>query len=651
MARLRMTNADYVAIAVSPALVMALIGSLVFFLVQVFYVGAFTVRLNSVLALFVFATVLIARIAIEMGSERAAAFSMPLGILVFIAMGTFVEHPGPFSWLINLGLMTVIWWSAHKLTWDCTVIDDNQDSSGEGLLGRVGFDPPEAAATTAPAAAASSTSKSKQPKGGPPAANELFNDPAEGEAKPTLWQRIASAGSGPHTPGLWVLYFSLAALPLFGIGQSWIPASDVDRRRYAFGLLAVYVAAGLSLLVTTSFLGLRRYLRQRNVEMPAPMAVTWVSLGAVLILVVMFAAALLPRPSAEYALAKPPWQVGSPGDNSSNRMSVGNEGTVDPDADQRVTSDNQAQAPQTGEASVDSQSDQMAPGEEGGKKGESNESSGESASRDSSAEGESTPAGEQSSEESSSSERSEGNASGEANRAEEAADGGEGQPPSAEQRAGEGSDAGETAPAKPQAAEQGVMEPQAPQAPSMPDVSAMLQTLTGSIGAVLKLLLYAALAVGIAYFAWRRWPAIVQAFKEIMQMLRDLLARLFGGKPSGIGAAEEEAAGAAAIPRRTFAEFTDPFLSGRDRQASPVELVRYTFEAFEAWSGDRGQPRSLDQTPQEFLRLAAPPASPLHEEARRMVRLYSEAAYASGKVSREAAAGLRQLWHLMQSVR
>ena len=645
MARLRMTNADYIAIAVSPALVMALVGSLVFFLVQVFYVGDFTSRLNSVLALFVFATVLIARIAIEMGSERAAAFSLPLGILVFIAMGTFVEHPGPFSWLINLGLMTVIWWSAHKLTWDCTVIDDNQDSSGEGLLGRVGLDPPEGAAATAGAAttgAAASTAKGRQ--GAPPAANELFNDPAEGEAKPTLWQRIASAGSGPHTPGLWVLYFSLAALPLFGIGQSWIPASDVDRRRYAFGLLAVYVAAGLSLLVTTSFLGLRRYLRQRNVEMPAPMAVTWVSLGAVLILVVMFAAALLPRPSAEYAMAKPPWQVGSPGDNSSSRVSVGNEGTVDPDAEDRVTSDNQAEAPQTGEASAEALSEQTAPGEGGKKPGESSDSSEEAASGEPQSEGEASTAGEQALEESSPGERSEGDAS----RSEEVADSGENQAPSEEQQAGEGSEPSETA-AKPQAAEQAA--PQGSQGSRMPDVSAMLQTLTGSIGAMLKLLLYAALAVGIAYFAWRRWPAIVQAFKEIMQMLRDLLARLFGGKPSGIGAAEEEAAGAAAIPRRTFAEFTDPFLSGRDRQASPVELVRYTFEAFEAWSGDRGQPRSPDQTPQEFLRLAAPHASPLHEEARRMVRLYSEAAYASGKVSREAAAGLRQLWHLMQSVR
>ena len=93
------------------------------------------------------------------------------------------------------------------------------------------------------------------------------------------WQRLTRAKAGPHTPGLWVLYFSLAALPLFGIGQHWIPAADVGRRRYAFFLLLVYVAAALSLLVTTSFLGLRRYLRQRRIEMPAPIAATWVALA------------------------------------------------------------------------------------------------------------------------------------------------------------------------------------------------------------------------------------------------------------------------------------------------------------------------------------------------------------------------------------
>src|ERR1700752_3016296 len=67
--RLHMTSVDYLAIAISPALIMALVGSLVFFLIEVLYVGDWVGRLNYAFGLFVFATVLIGRISIEMGAE------------------------------------------------------------------------------------------------------------------------------------------------------------------------------------------------------------------------------------------------------------------------------------------------------------------------------------------------------------------------------------------------------------------------------------------------------------------------------------------------------------------------------------------------------------------------------------------------------
>jgi hypothetical protein len=638
-----MTNADYVAIAISPALVMALVGSLVFFLIEVLYVGNYTGRLNYVFALFVFATVLIARIAIEMGSERAAMFSLPMGLLMFIALGKFVEHTGPLGWLVNLCLLAAVWWASHKLTWDCTVIDDNQDSSGEGLLGSVGLDPPENAAD-APPPMAPAAKKSLAASG--MSANELFNDRADGEAtKLSLWQRVASAGTGPHTPGLWVLYFSLAALPLFGIGQLWIPTSDVGRRQYAFGLLAVYVAAGLSLLVTTSFLGLRRYLRQRNVEMPAPMAATWIAMGAALIVVVMFAAALLPRPAAEYAAAQPPWRLGSRNDQSSSAVSVGSEGTVDADAEEQVTSDNQPDAAVTGEASPDAATGESTAGSEPGKgqpagqgqqEAQDSSSSGTQSSLDSNANGEPPQDAKQSSP------------------AEDADRAGEGESPSDQTQDERDAPQEQTADESQADAqsEQGSTASES-SSPSMqpPNFSAILGALSNSLADIVKMIAYILLGVAIAYFAWRNWPAIVRAFLEIVQMIRDLIARLFGAKAAATVGSDVESSAPKAPPRRSFSEYTDPFLSGRDRQTSPNELVRYTFEAFEAWSGDRGQARSPEQTPQEFVRLAAPPASPLHEEARRLLQLYSAAAYASASIPRDAAAGLRQLWHLMQSAR
>jgi hypothetical protein len=634
--RLRMTNADYVAIAVSPALVMALVGSLVFFLIEVLYVGDYGVRLNYVFALFVFATVLIARISIEMGSERAAMFSLPLGLVTFLALQRFVEHQSSFSWLINLTLLGVVWWCAHKLTWDSTVIDDNEDSSGEGLLGRVGLDGRDEVAADGAAD------------------NELLAAEASAAARP-WWRRLGQTPSGPHTPGLWVFYFSLAALPLFGIGQRWIPADEVGRRRYAFGLLAVYVAAALSLLVTTSFLGLRRYLRQRRVEMPAPMSVTWVALGAALILLVMFAAALVPRPKAEYALARVPWQAGSPGGQGTTRYSVGKEGAVDPEAREGVISE-RADAPRGD--SQQSQQDSNEASEQSGGTAEAS-SAGSDGSRQ-------TAEGSQSSspdDQAASGDAGQPNEPANQQQADrEAGDASRGQPSQAERgdqqqgpRDGEtanrdeettssgGNSENETNGAVDNTAARGLLD----HAAATPSAPQLVSTHATSLATGLKLLFYAILALAIGMFAWRHRAALLQAAADLLRELRAFFARLLGGRTAPV---EAEAETAALGPRRrTFGEFTDPFATGRDRQLPPVELVRYTFEAFEAWAGDRGQPRTPDQTPQELVHRALAPQTPMYAEARQMAQLYGQAAYASASISREAASKLSSLWHMMRT--
>ena len=72
---------------------------------------------------------LIARISIEEGQERAmlfgAALAMAAGFAV-MRMSDVVLLP----WL----LLALVWWAADKLTWDCTLIDEDEDSSGRGLL-------------------------------------------------------------------------------------------------------------------------------------------------------------------------------------------------------------------------------------------------------------------------------------------------------------------------------------------------------------------------------------------------------------------------------------------------------------------------------------------------------------------------------------
>ncbi|MFV2069861.1 MAG: DUF4129 domain-containing protein [Pirellulales bacterium] len=166
------------------------------------------------------------------------------------------------------------------------------------------------------------------------------------------------------------------------------------------------------------------------------------------------------------------------------------------------------------------------------------------------------------------------------------------------------------------------------------------------IGAILKLLFYAVIALIIGYLGWKNRRRLLAALADLMGQLRDLLARLLGRKPSAINDETDEPSAPRKVAPPTFAQFQDPFLSGRS--LAPEHLVRYTFEAFEAWARDQGIARRADQTPHELVRLAVPPQTDLSSEARRMVRLYNSLAYAGVKVPREQAARLQTLWALMR---
>ncbi|HTN76911.1 MAG TPA: hypothetical protein VL096_16750, partial [Pirellulaceae bacterium] len=302
MRRLPQTLADYVVVAISPALIMALIGSLVFFLLEVFYQGEYQARLQYVFALFVLATVLIGRIAIEEGSSHAALFALLMAIVTGLAMMRFVEfqaNVSPFiHLLINLSLMGLVWFSAHQLTWDCTVIDETVDASGSGLLDKFTW-------FRQPTLPGSSTSLA---------------------AWIACLQAWLQRPRQPHALGRWVVYFGVATLPLFGVGQWFLPVHEVGRRRYAFLLLCLYLASALGLLLTTSFLSLRRYLRQRQLEMPIAMTAVWLTTGGLLIGVTVLVAAILPRPAAEYEIAELPIVFGSPGQQKTSQRAVGKDG-------------------------------------------------------------------------------------------------------------------------------------------------------------------------------------------------------------------------------------------------------------------------------------------------------------------------------------
>src|SRR4051812_36906754 len=106
------TFADYLVIGVSPILIMLLVGSLMFFLVQVFYRGA-PLSVRWVLFWFVIAIVLVSRIGIEQGVMQAQIYGAGLAI----ATCFYLNQTQP-SLLIDTLLLGIVWWCAHKVTWD-----------------------------------------------------------------------------------------------------------------------------------------------------------------------------------------------------------------------------------------------------------------------------------------------------------------------------------------------------------------------------------------------------------------------------------------------------------------------------------------------------------------------------------------------------
>ena len=263
------TPADYLVVCISPVLIMLLVGSLSFFLIQVFFRGEAVGSVRWVMFWFVLAVVLVARIGIEQGTGQAAVYGLALAAATWLYLIRI--HP---AFILGMILLGVVWWCAHKLTWDCTLIDEDEDASGGGLLQTVGDRKKFAPLKKNAAKNYGSKSERNQP---PPK---------------------------PHPPGLWVVWFSLAALPLFGIGQMLLPSDDIAARHAGFEFLFVYVTAALGLLLTTSFLGLRRYLRQRYLPMPPMIAFGWIRFGVGVAVFVLVAALLLPRPGASDA-----WQA------------------------------------------------------------------------------------------------------------------------------------------------------------------------------------------------------------------------------------------------------------------------------------------------------------------------------------------------------
>lgn len=100
-------------------------------------------------------------------------------------------------------------------------------------------------------------------------------------------------------PGASLLYFSVFAIPVFGLGLFFFnPEEDPWARARLGGYLFVYLFCCMSLLFLASLAQLRAYFETREVTLPEPLGLAWMAIGFAVVTVVMVAAFLAPQPES-----------------------------------------------------------------------------------------------------------------------------------------------------------------------------------------------------------------------------------------------------------------------------------------------------------------------------------------------------------------
>jgi hypothetical protein len=626
--------ADYAAIAVAPLLIFLMISSLASFLTLMLYRGGFPGRVSWILMMFTLGAVGIARIAIENDRAYSLGYAAVLGLVTFLAMLRFVDSP-----IFALLILALIAYLSDIIVRDCTLIDEEVDASGQGLVdsGRIFVNEQLHQASNADKAASGESVSGE--------------DGSKRPAKKT------------HQPGRTVMYLALAALPLFGLGQFFL-RNDAETWSRAQRLLAFYLFSSLSLLVTTSFLGLRRYLRQRRVEMPVDVSIAWMLGGLAMIAAVLLISYMAPMPGRALATFELPIEIDSPGTTVASRFGWGSEGadqaspeaaqtsaaqTPESNADKETSGETYRQGAPPGQVAQGNRKDGPAGNQGGGKSGsqtsagsqsqgsqsqgsqsqgsqsQGSQSQGSqsqgSQSQGSQSQG-SQSQGSQSQGSQSQGSQSQGSQSQRSEAEEEFAD----SEPTAERRESRADEAGDQR-------EEQRGESRNSSSNRSSNGSSVLGKSISMIGGLIKILVMLALAAVVLVFLWANLDRIRQWWES-----------LFAGQdePSA-DSADELLSKTIEAPPRPFSSFRNPI--GKESDLRRVVVI--TFQAFEAWAREQGTMRSKDETPSEFVRRASKAKPEASVPANQIVDAYNRIVYGRGKPTEKDLQAATEVWRVM----
>ena len=147
----------------------------------------------------------------------------------------------------------------------------------------------------------------------------------------------------------------------------------------------------------------------------------------------------------------------------------------------------------------------------------------------------------------------------------------------------------------------------------------------------------------IGGWIFRRRYLLLEMARSVIAALAQFFRKLFDFAPSRKPSKRTEAA----LPPAkfsSFAEYSNPFFTGKDDAWPPDQIIIYSYEAVQVWAKEQGNPARPDETAREFCARLGENRPELDALLNQLARLYAHAAYGTKLPANCDLEPIRELW-------